>query len=106
MALARRTVPTSLSVYRAPGSLGSHWNLCQRLPQPRLSWSAHSHQPPLVHEDAIPHPAQVSWNQATCYTHRSVTCHLSPSLCGLCPRPLTFFLEEPALVRQDFCRAR
>lgn len=26
----------------------------------RLSWSVHSHRPPLVHVDAIPHPAQVS----------------------------------------------
>ena len=59
-ALARPTVPTSLSMYRAPGSPGSHWNPCQGLPQPRLSWSVHSHRPPLVHVDAIPHPAQVS----------------------------------------------
>ena len=87
MALARRTVPTSLSVYRAPGSLGSHWNLCQRLPQPRLSWSAHSHQPPLVHEDAIPHPASPGVLESGHMLH--------PQICNLPPLPLPLWTLPP-----------
>lgn len=92
-------VQSRQAVPAAPGSLGFRWNPGQGFPHSLTSPGAYTATQ--LQLSSCPRRSHPTPRSGGVLGTRHM---LYPQLCD--SPPLTFFLEEPALVRQDFCRAR